>query len=118
MRFEDVGQERAGDDQIDQALRRSPTWEPPVGFAQRVAARASDEMAYERLTFRWSWQDVAQVAAAGVVIGAAGYVGAYLPDLLAPAITIATTPSQAMMWTWVAVAYGAALVFRRNSLFT
>jgi hypothetical protein len=68
MRPED---DRSLEARIDAALRRGPVWEPPAGFARRVAARAG-EMAREALA--------ARVAQAGAPASTPGRFAAALPS--------------------------------------
>lgn len=70
---------------MEKALQRGPVWDPPEGFARRVAARASglvpSEFSRIRLLFS---PNVLNAATLGVLVAAAGYIGARFLEPLGP----------------------------------
>jgi hypothetical protein len=75
------------DEQLDDALRRMPAWEPPAHFARRVARAAQSErrpVARQRQGLFWAG---AAVQAAGVALVA--YVGSSIMASAATSFVLA-----------------------------
>src|SRR5712692_8938390 len=67
---------------IDEALTQQPVWQPPAGFAQRIAVNAPAPPPSRSPLVRGGVTDAAML---GLLVAAAGYAGAYLLPLLTPA---------------------------------
>ena len=63
-------------DEIDDALRRRPMWEPPAGFSHRVAAMGVRLPASHDITPATSWNTLWQVAA-GIAASCSAMVSGY-----------------------------------------
>jgi hypothetical protein len=86
--------------QIDAALARLPEWEPPPGFAARVAAQAAGEMQHGR----WGWLPL---ALRGSAVAACVSVGAWLgAEVLAGLVSSVPQVEGTLAW----VLAGAVLV--------
>ena len=97
---------------IDAALARLPEWEPPPGFAARVATRAVSEKPANRL--EWVPQ-----ALRGSAVAACVSVGAWLGgELLAGLLSSVPGDEAVLPWTLAAGSlFLAWLMVRRQRLF-
>jgi len=68
MRYED----------LDEILKREPSWEPPRGFARTVIARMSARAPGPLVTERHSGLELLHAAQQGVLATAVGYLGGHL----------------------------------------
>jgi hypothetical protein len=93
-------------DAIDEALRALPAWTPPAGFARDVASQGAAILQVESAAPRSSWP-VLHAVTAGVLAGTGAGGAAYLLEFLVASIPAVASPI-AVMWMWVAVAYGLA----------
>ena len=81
---------------MDETLKREPVWEPPEGFARSVAARAPRPALSRAATARLVPSGVLNAAILGLLVAAAGYLGARLLEMLTP------------MTVWLVLDYTAA----------
>ena len=103
---------RIDDELIDSTLKSAPAWQPPAGFAERIAARGvgslHDDVAVPRF---WSWANVAAVVPLAVVTALGVYFAGELMLAITPAIAFASASTPVATWLWVAGSCGVAAWF-------
>lgn len=100
---------RIDDELIDEALRNTSSWQPPTGFAERVASRVVQVPQNQLVAPRfWSFVNVAAVIPLAVLTAAAGYVIGGFVDVLARVTVTGSATSIETTWAWVFVSYAIA----------
>jgi hypothetical protein len=100
-------------DAIDEALRALPAWTPPAGFARNVASQGAAILQAEAAAPRRSWP-LLRAITAGVLAGTGAAIAAALLELLMTSAPAVASPT-AVMWIWVAFAYGVAALAVRST---
>ena len=101
-------------DSIDEALNTMPAWTPPAGFAQRVAVRGVGVLESPPALPRWGGPTVHAVTV-GALAGIGVCAAAYVLDFLTTSAPTVVSPA-AVMWIWVACAYGVAGLAVRSTI--
>ena len=103
---------RIDDELIEQTLRNASPWQPPSGFADRVASRAAHSLLDHGTAPRlWSFANVAAAVPLAVLTAVAGYfIGGWV-DVLARETMTRAALTTGTTWIWVAMSYAVAAWF-------
>ena len=103
MRYED----------LEDALKRQPLWEPPAGFARAVVARALDGK-YPRPAIEYPILAFLRGAELAVASAALLYAGAWILWRVTPLLTGALVANETpVAWTCAALSLLSAMWFTR-----
>src|SRR6476620_892829 len=103
---------RIDDELIDETLRNTSSWQPPAGFAERVALRGSHVPPNQLMPPRfWSFVNLAAFVPLAVLTAVGVYFIGGFVDALTRATVTGSASSIETTWVWVFVSYAIAAWF-------